>query len=181
MDQSMQTYMKNIEAKTGKTVEALCAELRASGLAKHAELRTLAQERFGLTYGYANYLAMEARGGLERGSEDDAVASQYAGTKAALLPIYQAISAAVRGFGEDVELSPKKDYVSLRRKKQFGCVQPSTATRIDVGLNLKGAAPDGRLEASKNAMFTHCVRVTAVDQVDAELVSLLRRAYDLAG
>ena len=181
MDQSTQTYVKNIEEKTGRTVDALCAELRASGLTKHADLRTLAQQRFGLTYGYANYLALQARGGTGHGSEEDAVSSQYAGAKASLLPIYQAVSAAVRGFGEDVDLAPKKDYVSLRRKKQFGCVQPSTATRIDVGLNLKGAQPAGRLEVSKNAMFTHCVRVTAVDEVDAELVSLLRSAYDQAG
>jgi hypothetical protein len=47
-----------------------------------------------------------------------------------------------------VELAPKKAYVSLRRKKQFGCIQPSTATRVDVGVNLKGVAPAGRLETS---------------------------------
>ena len=65
-------------------------------------------------------------------------------------------------------LAPKKAYVSLRRRKQFGCLQPSTATRFDVGINLKGVAPAGRLEASGsfNAMVSHRVRVSDVKEVD---------------
>ena len=50
-------------------------------------------------------------------------------------------------FGKDLEVSPKKTYVSLRRNKQFALIQPSTATRVDVGLNLKGHPVGDRLEA----------------------------------
>ena len=69
-----------------------------------------------------------------------------------------------------------------RRSKQFGLVQPSTATRVDVGLNLKGTAPKGRLEASGsfNSMCTHRVRVETAKDVDAELLGWLRKAYDNA-
>ena len=88
----------------------------------------------------------------------------------------------IEAFGTDVELSPKKAYVSLRRSKQFGLVQPSTATRVDVGLNLKGVPPKGRLEASGsfNSMCTHRVRLESPRQVDAELLGWLRQAYDNA-
>ena len=81
-----------------------------------------------------------------------------------------------------MELAPKKAYVSLRRRKQFGCLQPSTATRFDVGINLKGVAPAGRLEASGsfNAMVSHRVRVSDVNEVDDELIGWLRQAYDQA-
>ena len=90
---------------------------------------------------------------------------------------------AVAKFGSDVEFSPKKTYVSLRRSKQFALVQPSTPERLDVGINLKGAAPGGRLEASGsfNAMVSHRVRVTAASDIDAELLGWLRAAYDAAG
>ena len=86
-------------------------------------------------------------------------------------------------FGDDVELAPKKTYVSLRRKKQFGLVQPSTATRVDVGLNLEGRATSERLEASGsfNAMVTHRVRLSSAADVDASLLGWLREAYDAAG
>ena len=47
--------------------------------------------------------------------------------------------------------------VSVRRKKQFALIQPSTKTRLDLGLILKGRPVEGRLEPSGsfNAMFTH--------------------------
>jgi hypothetical protein len=85
----------------------------------------------------------------------------------------------VRKFGADVELDPKKAYVSVRRNKQFALVQPSTKTRVDVGIQLKGAPPAGRLEASGswNAMVSHRVRVESVAEVDAELIGWLKEAY----
>lgn len=81
-----------------------------------------------------------------------------------------------------MERAPKKTYVAFRRKKQFALAQPTT-TRLDVGLNLKGVAPAGRLESAEgfNAMCTHRVRISSPMEVDDELRSLLRRAYEAAG
>jgi predicted transport protein len=91
--------------------------------------------------------------------------------------------AAVAKLGKDVEVAPKKAYVSLRRAKQFALIQPSTKTRVDVGIQLKDAAPSGRLEASGsfNSMVSHRVRVGAVGEVDKELVGWLKEAYEAAG
>ena len=92
------------------------------------------------------------------------------------------MTAAVNKFGGDVEVSPKKTYVSYRRSKQFALIQPSTKDRVDVGINLKGTPPGKRLEASGsfNAMVSHRVRVTKKSDVDAELKAWLRKAYDAA-
>jgi hypothetical protein len=108
--------------------------------------------------------------------------AQYKGHKVALRPIYDALIAAVKGFGRDVEIAPKKAYVSLRRSKQFGLIQPSTTTRVDVGLVLKEVQPSGRLETSGsfNAMVTHRVRVEKQADVDVELIGWLRKAYEQA-
>jgi hypothetical protein len=97
-------------------------------------------------------------------------------------PIYDALVAAISKFGKDVEFSPKKAYVSLRRSKQFGLIQPSTATRVDVGMNLKGIPAQGRLEPSGsfNAMVSHRVKVGAVAEVNPELIRWLRQAYEMA-
>lgn len=90
--------------------------------------------------------------------------------------------ANLEGKTPDVEVAPKKANVSLRRNKQFALVQPSTATRFDVGLNLKGVSPSGRLEASGSfsAMVSHRVRVESVKCVDKELIGWLKQAYDQA-
>jgi hypothetical protein len=183
-EEGMASLIKNLEAKTGKTIDAWVGIARAAGLSKHGQIVAMLKKDHGLTHGYANQIAQRALAAADApaaGSED-LVAAQYAGAKAALRPIYDALVAAVSAFGADVELAPKKAYVSLRRSKQFGLIQPSTADRIDVGLVLKAVKPAGRLEAagSFNAMVTHRVRVSTAADVDAQLIGWLRAAYDNA-
>ena len=104
----------------------------------------------------------------------------FSGPKAALRPLYDAVIAEAIRLGEGVEVDPKKTYVSLRRKKQFALVQPSTARRLDLGLNLKGVEPSGRLEASGsfNAMCSHRVRLESEKDFDVEVKNWLKRAYE---
>lgn len=155
----------------------------ATMIAKHGEIVKLLKEKHGMGHGYANLVAMMAlKADAPEPAGDDLVAAQYAGKKAGLRPAYDKLAAAVAKFGKDVEFAPKKTYVSLRRTKQFALVQPSTADRLDVGINLKGIAAKGRLEASGsfNAMVSHRVRVAGEKDVDAELLGWLRAAYDQA-
>jgi hypothetical protein len=178
-EEGMASLIRNLEAKTGKTIDAWIAIARGSGLTKHGQIVAFLKKDHGLTHGYA---ARVAQCILTATGTDDLVEAQYAGAKAAVRPVYDALAAAVRAFGSDVELSPKKAYVSLRRSKQFGLIQPSAANRVDVGLVLKGVKSTGRLEASGsfNAMVTHRVRVESIKEVDAQLVAWLRQAYDAA-
>jgi hypothetical protein len=174
--------VQNLREKTGKTLKEWLTLVREGEPAKHGAIVKRLKEEHGLTHGYANLVAhkaLQASAPAPVGDED-LVAAQYAGAKAALRPIYEALLTAVRKFGADVEIAPKKGYVSLRRSKQFALVQPSTATRLDVGINLKGVAPTERLEPSGsfNAMVTHRVRVGRLSDVDAELEGWLRQAYD---
>jgi Domain of unknown function (DUF5655)/Domain of unknown function (DUF4287) len=181
-EEGMASLIRNLEAKTGKTIDAWVGIARAAGLSKHGQLVSFLKKDHGLTHGYANQIAQRALAAPDAPSalSEDLVAAQYAGAKAALRPVYQALVDAVRAFGADVELAPKKAYVSLRRSKQFGLIQPSTADRVDVGLVLKGVKPAGRLEAagSFNAMVTHRVRLQTATDVDRELIAWLRAAYD---
>ena len=182
-EEQLQSMLRNLEEKTGKPLVHWVAAVNKSKLEKHGEIVKWLKSEHGLTHGYATLVAHEARGSAATSAEaGDLVAGQYAG-KEDLRPIYDRIARAVQGFGKDVELSPKKAYVSLRRAKQFGLVQPSTKTRVDVGIQLKGVEPTDRLEASGsfNAMVSHRVRVTAAGEVDDELIGWLRQAYDAAG
>jgi hypothetical protein len=188
LDQARDTQLKNIETKTGRSLAELRALLAGSGLAKHGELRSFAMEKRGLGYGDANtlvHLALASDGqsaaaaaGL---STDDVLAGIYTDKKAALRPIHDRLMAAIGGFGE-FEVAPKKGYVSLRRKKQFAMVGPGSATRVDVGLNMKDVPATERLVAEKpGGMCQYKVKLTDAAEVDAELVSWLRQAYDSAG
>ncbi|CAM2010139.1 DUF4287 domain-containing protein [Acanthopleuribacter pedis] len=171
----------NMREKTGKSLDEWLAVTSAAGLAKHGQIVKLLKSEHGMTHGFANLVAHET---LKQGAPpaEDPLTAQYAGAKAGLRPIYDALIAGVEAFGDDVVVSPKKTYVSLRREKQFALIQPSTKTRVDLGINLKGKAPEGRLEASGsfNQMVTHRVRLTAPDQVDEALIAWLREAYELS-
>lgn len=185
MDKALDTQKRNIESSTGKSVDAWARLVKAQKFAKHGEMVKWLKDVHGLGHGNANLIALTARGELGEGAPegDDLLAAQYAGAKLALRPLYDRLAEEVAAFGDDLEFSPKKTYVSLRRKKQFALIQPSTASRLDVGINLKGTPAGGRLEASGsfNAMVSHRVRVESAKDLDKELLGWLRTAYDQAG
>lgn len=184
IDPQLQTMIDNMPEKTGKSLVEWSEVLAAAKLEKHGEILKLLKGEHGVTHGYANTISILYRQQAEGGapSEPDLVDAQYAGAKAGLRPIYDAVLAAVTEFGGDVEIAPKKTYVSLRRSKQFAIVQASTKTRVDLGLNLKGEEPTGRLEGGKvfSGMCSHRVRLTSSDEVDAEVIGWLRQAYERA-
>jgi hypothetical protein len=182
-DAQLATMLENLRKTTGRSLEEWVAVSQASGIVKHGALVTWLKAEHGLTHGYANLVAhgtFKSDAGTRTAAGDDLVAEMFAGERAALRPIHDALMAAATGFGDDVEATPKKGYVSLRRATQFATLHPSTKTRFDVGLKLKGVAPEGRLEAagSWNAMMTHRVRLGSAAEVDAELLGWLRRAYE---
>ncbi len=177
------SMIANLKEKTGKTLDAWCKISKATKLSKHGELVKFLKSEHGITHGYANLIAHQTfKSAAADTAPDDLIAAQYSGKKAGLKPIYDALIDVVNSLGSEIEIAPKKAYASIRRNKQFAIFQPSTATRLDVGIKLKGVDPKGRLESSGsfNAMVTHRVRLESIDGVDAELIEWLQQAYDAA-
>ena len=173
----------SLKEKTGKDLSAWIKVVNKSGLEKHGEIVKHLKTDHGFTHGYANLVAHKARqSDAGSSAEDDLITAQYSEPKENLRPIYDELIKEISKFGEDVELAPKKAYVSIRRKKQFAIIQPSTKTRVDVGINLKGTEPTGRLEASGsfNIMVSHRVKVEDKSHVNKELIGWLKKAYESA-
>lgn len=184
MDKATQTQIANIEKNTGKKLEQWIAIVNKSGFEKHGELVKFLKEKHDFTHGNANvvvHFAKQSHAGAAD-NETDWIAEQYKG-KENLKPWYDKIMAEINKFGKDVEVAPKKAYVSLKRKKQFAIIQPSTKDRLDVGLNIKGVDPSGIVEDGKkwNAMCTHRIRVEDAKAVSKELINWIKKAYDQAG
>jgi len=175
------SMLANLPEKTGKSLAAWHNILQKSSLEKHGQLVNLLKKDHGVTHGFANLIVSKYLK-PDPSPDTDLVEQQYTGAKSELRPIYEVLVKAITKFGNDVEIAPKKSYVSLRRAKQFGLIQPSTRTRVDVGLNLPGKKPSKRLEESGsfNAMVTHRVRVTDVNDVDKQLTGWLKEAYRAA-
>lgn len=184
VDKAIQTQIANIEKSTGKTLQQWIDIVNKSGFAKHGELVNFLKEKHGFTHGNANTVVHFAKQSHAGASENDTdwIAEQYKG-KENLKPWYDKIITEVNKLGKDIEVAPKKAYVSLRRKKQFALIQPSTKDRLDVGLNIKGVAPSGiaTAAASWNAMCTHRIKVEDEKGISKELYDWIKQAYEQAG
>jgi hypothetical protein len=111
---------------------------------------------------------------------EDPVEAQYAGKKAGLRPIYERLVQIALHLGQDVQLAPRKTYVGLARKKLFAVIQPSTNTRVDLGLKLRDRKPTVRLVDAPglgSGSITHKVSLSSLADIDDEVVSWLGEAY----
>lgn len=188
VEKAYETQIKNIQAKTGKSLEELGQIVQQSGLTKHSEVRAMLQQTLGLGHGDANTLVHylfqsdgERAAKAQDASLEQVVDEIYSGAKASLRPIHEALMAAILPFGE-FEIAPKKGYLSLRRKKQFAMIGPATNTRLELGLNMKGAPAAERLvEQPAGGMCNYKVKLTEPGQVDPELIAWIRLAYQGSG
>ncbi len=181
IDQQTANQLAKIEKASGHSLAEWTSLINAAGLEKHGQILAWLKFEHGLTHGNANLLALKVReaaaGGAPSGT--DLVDSHYSGKNAALRPLYDRLMAAVSDLGSDVEVAPKKTYVSLRRKKQFATVGPA-AGQLEVCLNLPGQATTERLRPT-SGMATHKVRVADAAELDRELLGWLAEAYERAG
>ena len=166
--------------KTGKSLVHWVAVVKKSGIEKHKAIIDFLKAEHGFTYGFANFVAHKSRES-DAASHDaeDLVNDQYKG-KESLKPIYDLLVKKIMALGNDITQTPKKAAVSFIRKHQFVLIKPATKTRIDLGLKLKGKENSGRLEDSGpfGTMCTHRVQITALAEVDDELMAWIKEAYD---
>jgi len=183
MDKATQTMIENLHKNTGKTLEQWIDIVKNQNFAKHGEIVKFLKEQHEFTHGFANLVAHKTKetdaGSAE--NTDDLISKQYTG-KEHFKPIYDKLISEIQTFGNDIEIAPKNAYVSLRRKKQFVTLNPATKTRFEVGINLKGQEPKGKLEAEKpNAMCSHKINLADLKDIDKEVIEWIRTAYDNAG
>ncbi|KXK26040.1 MAG: hypothetical protein TR69_WS6001001333 [candidate division WS6 bacterium OLB20] len=180
MDPQTQTMLASIEKITGKPASYWVQLVAAQKLEKHGQMVSFLKDEHGFSHGFANLIAHLAKSGgtLEKSTEADAFKG-----KEHFKPLYDEILSRVKQFGSDIEIAPKKSYVSLRRKKQFAILNPATKERFEIGLNLKDVKPAGKLEekGKTGAMCSHRINLPDGDRVDQEVVDWLKKAYDQAG
>lgn len=179
MDAALQTMIDNMPEKTGKSLEEWKEILKKKSFAKHMEAVKYIKKEHQVTHGFANTIVSLSK--EDNTTSEDLVTLQYKG-KEALLPLYEKLIKVAKTFGNDVIIVPKKTTVSVKRKRQFALIKPATKSRIDLGLKLPGKEESGRLENSGpfGTMCTHRVRIETLDEVDEELITWLKEAYNLA-
>jgi Domain of unknown function (DUF4287) len=124
VEKAIATQLANIEKRSGKTLAELVAIVKASGLAKHGEIRDMLKRELGLGHGDANTLthhALKSDGASAAAaadlSSDDVVAGLYVGAKAALRPIHDQLMKEINQFGA-FETLPGDEYTGRSRPER---------------------------------------------------------------
>jgi Family of unknown function (DUF5990)/Domain of unknown function (DUF5655) len=144
--------------------QALRAWLNGQGVTGYAQA-LLVWERFG----YPDFLTTGA---------DELIDGQYS-DRPQLRPVLDALLAALPALGP-VTVQARKTCVSLvTPRRTFAVVQATTKSRVDLGLRLEHERPGGRLLAARDlGAATLRIPLTRPEDVDAEVLGWLRRAYE---
>jgi hypothetical protein len=161
--QGKAAWLTRIDEADTDTEAALRRWLTGQGVGGYSQ-DLLVYERFG----YPEFMLTDP---------ETLIDEQYA-DREDLRPVCDAVLDAAAEVG-DVVVQARKTYVSLMTpRRAFAIVKASTKSRVDLGLNLPNAKPGGRLEAAKSLpKGTVRVGLSSLNDVDSEVVQLLRQAY----
>ena len=172
-------WVRVLEKQTGEGVDVWNRRILKQNLRDERSLRAwLTKQR---VTGYAQSLLVMERFGYPDfilATADELIEQQYA-DRPNLRPIYDAIVSAATRCG-DIVVQARKTFVSLvTPRRTFARVQPTTKSRVDLGLRLEKPRPRGRLQPSKiHETMPLQVSLTAVGEVDSHVLEWLQQAYD---
>ncbi len=114
------------------------------------------------------------------------VETMYEG-KESLRPLFDALVEMARSLGADIRICPCTTIVPLYRTHVFGEIKPTTKTRVDLGLALRGVdgpLPENLIDTgglAKKDCITHRFALSSVDDIDGDVREWLGVAYGLDG
>ena len=187
----VQKWIDDLKTKTGRTLDEWLKFIKKSGPKTEQERREWLKKEHGMGTNSAWWLAERAEG---KGGEDGDpeaylkaaegyVEKMFAGPKASLRPIYDALLKLGLSVGKDAKACPCQTIVPLYRNHVFAQIKPTTQTRIDFGFALKDLKATGRLidtgGFAKKDRITHRIAITQLADIDDEVKHWLKIAYDM--
>lgn len=192
----LQDWIQFLPEKTGRSLAQWIKLIKKEAPPGEAERRDWLKQRHKLGTNTAWWLAERSLG---KGAEEDTpegylaqavryVDAMYAGKKAGLRPLHDALIDLARGLAKDLRICPCKTMVPLYREHVFAQIKPATNRRIDLGLCLiplmkKGAKIPAFLVDTggfaKKDRITHRIPLASADEITADVRKWLAKAYEL--
>jgi hypothetical protein len=189
----LQAVVDNLPKTTGKPLDEWVRLVKKSAPAEERACTEWLKKQHKLGGTTASMIALHAFGTNSEDTDPKAylrkapqwVEAMYEGPKSALRPIHDALIELGLSMGDDVKVCPCQTIVPLYRNHVIAQIKPTTRTRIDFGLALKGAKkklPKRLIDTGglqKNDRITHRFPITSIDEIDDQVEDWLRIAYDL--
>ncbi len=191
----VQAILDNLEANTGRPLQAWLALVKAKGPTDVKRRRDWLKAQ-GLGASQASLVAERSAGGKPNGfattsegylaAAAEYVERQYAGKRACLRPLYELLLQAGLAAGKEAKACPCQTVVPLFRKHVFAQIKATTLARVDLGLALGNPkqlkATGTRLVDTggfaKKDRLTHRIEITKPEDVDADTWAWLKVAYE---
>jgi hypothetical protein len=188
----MQTWIAQLQAKTGCTLEQWIAHIQVRGPKNPKQCRDWLKAKHKLGTNSAWWLAEKALGhplGMVDDNPDSYLAAcpiyvenMYAGVRAALRPLHDELIRLAQQLGDDVRICPCQTIVPLYRRHVFAEIRPATNKRIDLGFALQDEPFTSRLldtgGLAKKNRITHRVAITSLTDIDLQVKRWLKQAYE---
>ena len=109
VDAALQSQIRNIETTYGKPLGHWFAVIDASGLTKHNQVVAMLKADHGLAHGAAHRVSLLARQRHDAGAAapPDPAGVLYAGAKAGLRPLHDALLGEIRALGA-FDIAPRR-------------------------------------------------------------------------
>jgi hypothetical protein len=178
-------YYENLLRNTGRTLEEWVETAASRFPEDDRALHTWLMTQPGFSTNYARWVMEAARGRADAEAYDPMalVAAMFAGPKQGLLPLYNTVLKFGLALGSDVRACPCSTIVPLYRRHVFAQLKPSSRSRLDLGLALKGEQPPPFLietgGAQKGDRITHRFPLSSETDFGDEAGEWMRRAYTL--
>lgn len=186
-----QKWIGELKQKTGRSLDEWIKLIRKKGPPTAEARRDWLRTQHKLGTNSAWWLAERSVGKGEESGDPDTylqaaekyVDEMFAGKKAHLRPIYDALLKLGLSMGKDTKACPCQTIVPLYRNHVFAQIKPTTQTRIDFGLALGDTkkTPKRLIDTggfAKKDRITHRFEITSLKDIDDEVKRWLKTAYD---
>ena len=185
-----QKWITELKQKTRRSLDEWLKHIKKAGPKDEKACREWLKKEYGLGTNTAWWLAERAHGKGEEAGDPELylkaaekyVDNMFAGGKAGLRPIYDALLKLGLKVGKEAKACPCQTIVPLYRNHVFAQIKPTTQTRIDMGFALGDMKPKGRLidtgGFAKKDRITHRIPITSLKDIDDEVKHWLKVAYD---
>ena len=181
-------WADGLPEKTGRSLDEWAELVHRSGLDRKEQAGWLKRE-YGLGTMTAGQIAAYAADQQTWDGDPDIYLEQaaryveglFAGPKAGLRPLFEAVVREVRKLGADAKVCPCQTIVPFYRNRVFAQARPGTKGRLELAFAFEEMPFSDRLvlnpRAKGNDRLRHLVHLAAPADLDAEVKGWLRAAY----
>jgi Domain of unknown function (DUF5655)/Domain of unknown function (DUF4287) len=187
----VQKWVAELKQKTGRTLEEWCAHITKDGPDDVAARREWLKTKHKVGTNTAWWLAERADGQPTWDESPESylaiaptyVDEMFAGPKAHLRPLADALMRFASDVAADIKFSPCKTIIPFYREHVIAQIKPATNKRIDFGFSLGADVPfTPRLKDTgglkKKDRITHKIEIATAEDIDVEVDGYLRKAYE---